>query len=381
MLSKEFFIKFVLFLFLYSPWNKIYSEEDPIRKKLIQNFQEIYLKYKFPAVLTGDTISFIRSLSEERSEDEIAKEVQEYQDKEKKEIQNCKNEKVRLYLEFVWFIEEHGSLLRYCTENKMSADEIIKQLKVGIFIITRPIIFVPFFENEFASRKMKDSAKKLYDLALKILVHYANFRYNQAMRYDLRGRKLAESLNQLLYENKEESGKAQREAMENKYYDLANFENQLLYKQLDETQSNKKGKDFRKSNLKRLSSFQKSTQSILSIPAASIADKEKLKSTISCFESWPKEHFDYLSLDYYSGFYLDYGRKFEYKDHEKIDPEFSKVLDFYYKSLYQNEIFSMRLEDVLKNCQRLAKIPSMEFSYQKILEKYEHDKKTSTTSE
>lgn len=90
------------------------------------------------------------------------------------------------------------------------------------------------------------------------------------------------------------------------------------------------------------------------------------------FSSWAVKHLDHLSLDYYFGFYKDYGKKIR-RSSANHDPDFKKILDYYFTSLYKSQIFSLRLNDMVWNCQRLAKIPSKNLTYRAILETYNRE--------
>ncbi|MBE7412088.1 MAG: hypothetical protein L6Q54_05630 [Leptospiraceae bacterium] len=358
------------------------AEEDKeyqnflFQQEFDRNINEIYRMYKFP--LIAPVSQGGNNLPSEKDPKKIEERLREIQ----WHREQCKSAIINLYTDFLMFLynDPEIHLYDYCKEIKDKTEEsILIGIKAEIFSKIKIRSFI-FLESQFPVNELKNIARKCYDLALEKVTHYQNFgiRYLIEPQTNNEIEKWADRIewmykpidkypaNWLNALHNECSTKWTNDDWLSTQFQAANQDRYIL--------PGKQNEIFVKM-------FKEKVALIETSPRVSSIDKQNLKKTISCFESWPKEHFDYLSLDYYSGFFLDYGRKFEYKDPEKIDPEFSKVLDFYYKSLYQNEIFSMRLGDVLKNCLRLAKIPSNEFSYKKLLEKYYREKKSSSTPE
>ncbi len=347
------------------------SDDVNIKDALDRKFTEIYKNYKIPLIKSDQFHNtFGRDIEGEKK---VIRE-REWQNK------NCPSEKIILYNEFLIFLYNNPKMMiNDCRHlNEIQEDIIVSDIKISIFEKIKPVTF-EFLENQFPTNELKNKAKKYYNYAKEDLVHYRNFKISHLWYPEFyeRLRYFQNSLDAIFQPINKYPEEWEKFIDQIVLYDRNDY--QLIYYQFEHTNILGESISNQLKNKLILKSFHHFVNVISSRPHISDQNRKLLHTTISCFQSWPKKHFDYLSLDYYSGFFLDYGRKFEYKDHEKIDPEFSKILDFYYRSLYQNEIFSMRLEDMLGNCQRLAKIPSKEFSYKRLLEKYNSEKKSSTT--
>jgi len=96
--------------------------------------------------------------------------------------------------------------------------------------------------------------------------------------------------------------------------------------------------------------FKKSTNLMTARMIGMDEEKNKLKSIIECFETWPTWHWDNLRMAYYYGFYNEYGREYYFSNELKQNTELWALVHAINKKIYSSEVFQKRLNSLYSDC-------------------------------